>query len=98
MSHPVIHYFETLDQRPLERMVLIISGMLLLWVLEGAIPLLTLQYKKNKWRHAAINFSFTIIHLLIHTGFAFFILLLSDAAKHYQFGLIHWFHASTLWT
>ncbi|MCY7422124.1 MAG: sterol desaturase family protein [Chitinophagaceae bacterium] len=90
------NYFQTLGQRPLERLLLLVSGMLLLWLLEGGIPLLTLRYKKNKLRHATVNFSFTIIHLIIHTGFAVLIILLSDWTRLQHFGIIQWVGASTL--
>ena len=53
-------------------MFLIVSGMLLLWLLEGAIPFMSMRYKRHKWGHASVNFTFTVIHLVIHTGFAFF--------------------------
>src|SRR4051812_20325151 len=98
MLQHIIDYFQTLDKHPVERMIILVAGMLLLWLLEGAIPLIALQYKKSKWRHASINFSFTVIHLIIHTGFAVFIVLISDACKTNGFGLISWLHASVFWT
>jgi sterol desaturase/sphingolipid hydroxylase (fatty acid hydroxylase superfamily) len=94
MWQNLIEYFQTLDHRPLERMVFLVGGMMLLWIIEGAIPFVSMQYKKSKWRHASINFSFTVIHLIIHTGFAFFIVLLSDFCREYKFGLVHWTRAS----
>src|SRR5690606_32537247 len=72
--------------------------MLFLWILEGAIPLLGMKYKKNKWRHASINFTFTVIHLLIHTGFAFFIVLLSGIAKENEWGIVNWMSLTVFWT
>jgi sterol desaturase/sphingolipid hydroxylase (fatty acid hydroxylase superfamily) len=98
MWQTLIDHFQTLEQRPVERMLLLMGGMLLLWMLEGAIPLLSMEYKKNKIRHASINFSFTAIHLLIHTGFAFFIILISDITRTSGFGIIQWLNASVLWT
>jgi sterol desaturase/sphingolipid hydroxylase (fatty acid hydroxylase superfamily) len=94
----IIDYFSTLEQHPVQRMVFLVGGMLLLWILEGAVPLLSLQYRKNKWRHAGINFSFTVIHLLIHTGFAVFIILLSDWTRAAGFGLTQWLGTGTLAT
>lgn len=85
-----IDYFQTLEQRPMERMLFLVSGMLLLWLIEGAIPLLLLRYRKTKWRHAAVNFSFTIMHLVLHTGFAILIVLLSDLSSTKNFGIVHW--------
>src|SRR5688500_105428 len=94
MWSSILDYFQTLEQRPVERMAFLVAGMLLLWLFEGAIPLLSLRYKKTKWRHASINLSFTVIHLIIHTGFAVLIVLLSDATKREGFGLVHWTNAS----
>jgi sterol desaturase/sphingolipid hydroxylase (fatty acid hydroxylase superfamily) len=96
MFQSFVDYFQTLEHRPLERLIFLVGGMLLLWMIEGAIPLLTLQYRKNKVRHAAVNLSFTAIHLVIHTGFAIFIVVLSDSTKSAGFGIIHWFHASVV--
>jgi sterol desaturase/sphingolipid hydroxylase (fatty acid hydroxylase superfamily) len=75
-------------------MAYLVGGILLLWLLEAAIPLLSLHYKKNKVRHASVNFTFTVIHLLIHTSFAVLIVLLSDACKRNGFGLTYWLNAS----
>src|SRR5687767_3278154 len=98
MWQQITAYFGTLEQRPLERMAFLVGGMLLLWLIEGAIPLLSLKYKKNKWRHAGINFTFTVIHLIIHTGFAVLIILLADWCKSTGFGLAHWLNASVFGT
>ncbi len=98
MWESLIDYFQTLESRPVERLVFLVGGMLLLWMIEGAIPLLSLQYKKTKLRHASINFSFTLIHLLIHTGFAIFIIAVSDACRNSGIGITNWFHTSVAWT
>jgi sterol desaturase/sphingolipid hydroxylase (fatty acid hydroxylase superfamily) len=98
MWQNIIDHFQTLERHPVERMFLLVGGMLLLWMLEGAIPLLVLSYKKNKWRHASINLSFTVIHLIIHTGIAVLIVMISDACKRNDIGLVNWIHASTFWT
>ncbi len=94
MWDSLLRYFNTLEERPLERMAFIVGSMLILWFIEGAIPLLPLRYKKNKLRHAAVNIFFTVIHLVIHTGFGVLIVLLSDWAAQNQFGLVYWLHAS----
>lgn len=97
MWDSIIEYFQTLEQRPAERMAFLVGGLLLFWIIEGSIPLLSLNYKKNKLRHAGINFSFTVIHLIIHTFLAILIVKLSDWCKLNGFGLVHWLNASTLW-
>ena len=93
MWNDVINYFSTLEQRPLERMALLVGGLLLFWIIEGAIPLMPLRYRKNKWNHAAVNFGFTVIHLVIHTLLAILIVALSDWCRTQQFGLVYWFGA-----
>lgn len=94
----IINYFQTLEQHPVQRLAFLVAGLLLFWIIEGAIPLFSLQYKKNKIRHAAVNFGFTIIHLIIHTGIAVLIVLLADWCKQQSFGLVYWLHADVLLT
>jgi sterol desaturase/sphingolipid hydroxylase (fatty acid hydroxylase superfamily) len=98
MLDNIINHFSTLEQRPVERMAFIIGAMLILWIIEGAIPLLALKYKKTKLKHAAVNLTFTVIHLIIHTGFGILIVKLSDWAAAKQFGLVYWFNASVIVT
>ena len=81
MWNRIIEYFSTLEQRPIERMAFLVGGLLIFWIIEGAIPLLRLTYKKNKLRHAAVNFSFTVIHLAIHTLLSILKNFLSDWIK-----------------
>lgn len=96
MWENIIDHFQTLEHRPVERMILLVGGMLLLWIIEGAVPLIALQYRKTKWKHASVNLTFTFIHLVIHTGFGILIVLLSDACKSANFGLVHWLNASVI--
>lgn len=94
----IIAYFSTLEQHPVQRMVFIVGGLLIFWIIEGAIPLLPMSYKKTKGRHAVINLSFTFIHLIIHTFLAIFIVILSDWCKENQFGLVYWLNSNVLGT
>jgi sterol desaturase/sphingolipid hydroxylase (fatty acid hydroxylase superfamily) len=94
----IIGYFSTLEQRPAERMTYIIGIMIVLWIIEGAIPLLPLKYKKSKQKHAIVNLSFTLMHLVIHTGFGFLIVKLSDWAAVNQFGLVSWLNTSVIFS
>ena len=93
MLEQVLQYFETLDQHPGQRMAFLVGGLLLFWIIEGSIPLLQPVYKKNKLRHAVVNFGFTIIHLVIHTFLAVLIVMLSDWCSLQQFGLVYWSNA-----
>ena len=93
MFHNLIQYFETLEQHPLQRMAILVSGLLFFWIIEGSIPLLQLQYTKSKIKHAATNFGFTVIHLVIHTFLAVLIVMLSDWCRVQQFGIVYWLNA-----
>jgi len=92
----IINHFKTLEQRPLERLLMLVSGLLIFWILEGAIPLMKLNYKKNKLKHAYTNFGFTIIHLAIHTFLALVIIRISDWCIQYHFGLVQLLNANVL--
>mgnify|MGYP001381086798 CR=1 FL=1 len=90
----IITHFSTLEERPLERMAILVGGLLLFWIIEGAIPLIPMAYKKNKGRHAAVNLGFTVIHLVIHTLLAILIIRLSDWCNDSGFGMVYWFHSN----
>ena len=94
----ILDHFQTLEQRPLERMAILVGGLLVFWILEGAIPLLPMHYKKTKRRHAGVNLLFTVIHLIIHTGLAVLIIKLSDWCLQYGFGMVYWFHSGIIMT
>ena len=94
----LLEYFQTLEHRPLERMAILVGGLLLFWIIEGAIPLFSLNYKKTKLRHAGVNLVFTVIHLIIHTFLALLIIKLSDWCLQAGFGLVYWFNANILAT
>ncbi|MEJ8817350.1 sterol desaturase family protein [Lacibacter sp. H407] len=96
MWNQILEHFQTLEQRPLERMAILVGGLLLFWIIEGAIPLFSLNYKKTKLRHAGVNFVFTVIHLIIHTFLAILIVGLSDWCADAKFGLVYWTNANVL--
>ena len=95
MWNDIRDYFNTLENHPVQRMIFLVGGLLLFWILEGAIPLIQLRYKKNKFRHAGINLFFTVIHLIIHTVLAILIVMLSDWCRDQSFGIVYWTHANT---
>jgi len=95
MWNDIRDYFNTLENHPVQRMIFLVGGLLIFWILEGAIPLIQLRYKKNKFRHAGINLFFTVIHLIIHTVLAILIVMLSDWCRDQSFGIVYWTHANT---
>lgn len=98
MWDKILQYFSTLEKHPVDRMAFLVGGLLLFWIIEGAIPLLPMHYKKNKMRHAAVNFGFTVIHLIIHTLLAILIVLLADWCAAQSFGLVYWLKAGAVLT
>jgi sterol desaturase/sphingolipid hydroxylase (fatty acid hydroxylase superfamily) len=98
MWQEIVRHFETLEHRPAERMALIVGGLLLFWIVEGAIPLVQPAYRKTKIRHAGVNLAFTMMHLIIHTFLAIVIVLISDWCKSNGFGLVYWLNAGILGT
>ena len=93
MWEAIIEHFQTLEQRPIERMAILVGGLMFFWIIEGAVPLVKLQYKKNKWRHALVNMGFTLMTLAIQMVLAIFIVKLSDWCKENEFGLVYWLNA-----
>jgi sterol desaturase/sphingolipid hydroxylase (fatty acid hydroxylase superfamily) len=93
MWQEIIHHFESLEERPAERMALIVGGLLFFWIIEGTIPLVQPSYKKTKIRHAGVNLAFTLMHLVIHTFLAILIVLISDWCSENEFGFVYWLHA-----
>lgn len=93
MWEQLIQHFQDLEQRPLERMAMLVGGLLFFWILEGALPLFPLRYKKTKLRHASVNFVFTVIHLIIHTFLAILIVALSDWCRTTETGIVYWVNA-----
>jgi sterol desaturase/sphingolipid hydroxylase (fatty acid hydroxylase superfamily) len=89
----ILHFFETLQAHPLQRMGILIGGLLFFWILEGAIPLLPLRFRKTRVRYAGINLFFTFMHLIIHGLLALVIIIISDWCRQHQFGLVYWLDA-----
>lgn len=87
----IIEYFTNLESRPLERLAILTGAILVLWVIENGIPLVTLHYKKNKLKHAFVNFTFTLFHLVIHAALAVFVVFACDWSTKHQFGIVNWF-------
>lgn len=86
----LIGYFSDLQNHPLQRGAFFVGSLVFLWSIESIIPLVDTHYKKTKGRHALTNLSFTVVHFVIHTVLAVFILQLSDWTAAHHFGLVYW--------
>ncbi len=89
----VIDYFENIPS--LHRAMLIISGISLLWIIEGIIPLKLKTY--HKWKHAFPNFFFILTTVAVNVSLAFLLLLSSDWTQRTGFGIISMLNDFPLW-
>ena len=89
----ILNYFETIPS--LHRSIILVGGITLFWILEGAVPLFKFNYKK--WNHAIPNFFFTLTTVLINFGLAFLLLKSADWVQANNFGLINWLPEMPLW-
>jgi len=81
----IINYFTSIPSET--RTLMLIGGIVLFWILEGALPLFSFQYKKL--RHAGINLLLTTIQLLIGLLFAGALLKISDWTVTNNFGILN---------
>jgi sterol desaturase/sphingolipid hydroxylase (fatty acid hydroxylase superfamily) len=86
----ILEYFNNLEHKPLHRLAFLAGSILILWIIEGGIPLITMRYKKTKFRHAMINFAFTFFHLIIHAILAVYVVLICDWCVNNHFGVVQW--------
>ena len=89
----IINYFETIPSS--HRSIILVGGLTLFWLLEGAVPLFRFNYKK--WKHAIPNIFFTITTIVINFGLAFLLLNSADWVKANDFGIINWLPEMPLW-
>jgi sterol desaturase/sphingolipid hydroxylase (fatty acid hydroxylase superfamily) len=82
----IVDYFSSISSA--HRTLILVSGIVLFWVIESAVPLFPLRY--SKLRHAGVNFFFTLTTILVNFALAFILLSASDWAQSYRFGLLHW--------
>ncbi|GEP92963.1 Sterol desaturase/sphingolipid hydroxylase, fatty acid hydroxylase superfamily [Chitinophaga terrae (ex Kim and Jung 2007)] len=91
----MVNFFEHIPSS--WRTVILISGLVLLWILEGIAP--RFHFKGNKYRHAGTNLFFTLTTVIINTSLAFLIVKISRFTTAQQFGLLYlvklplWLHA-----
>lgn len=89
----IFNYFETIPSS--HRSILLVGGITLFWILEGAIPLFNFKY--NKWKHAWPNIFFTLTTIFINFGLAFILLKSADWVWENKFGIINWLPETPLW-
>jgi sterol desaturase/sphingolipid hydroxylase (fatty acid hydroxylase superfamily) len=81
----IVDFFEHIS--PLTRSLLLAGGLMFFWILEGAIPLFRLNYRKV--RHAGLNLFFTLTTVIVNFAFAILIVEASSEVTARKFGLLH---------
>ena len=82
----LITYFETIPSS--HRSLILVGGITLFWLLEGAIPLFKFNYRK--WKHALPNLFFTLTTVIVNFVLAFLLLKTSYWTVTHNFGIINW--------
>lgn len=89
----LIQYFGHIPSS--HRSAILVGGIMFFWLVEGSWPLFQFQY--NKWRHAGINFFFTLTTILVNFPLAFILVKSSSWAVDNQFGILHLIPNLPLW-
>ncbi|WP_417592805.1 sterol desaturase family protein [Owenweeksia hongkongensis] len=89
----ILTYFETIPS--LHRSLILVGGITLFWILEGALPLF--RFKYHKWKHAVPNIFFTLTTIVINFALAFLLLMSADWVRDNNFGIINWLPEMPLW-
>jgi len=69
------------------RTIILMSGLLLLWIIEGMAP--RFRFSNNRYKHAGTNLFFTLTTIIVNTGLAFLIVKASRWTSDQQFGLLY---------
>lgn len=81
----IINFFTGIPSET--RTAILLGGIVLFWILEGALPLFSFQYKKI--RHAGINLLLTLIQLVIGLFFAGLLLKITQWTGVNNFGILN---------
>ena len=89
----LLNYFETIPSS--HRSIILVGGLTIFWLLEGAMPLF--KFKYQKWQHAIPNLFFTLTTIIINFVLAFLLLQSADWVVANNFGLLNWLPEMPLW-
>lgn len=89
----LLHYFENIPS--LHRVIIIVGGLTVFWIIEGIVPLFGFKY--HKWKHAIPNIFFTLTTILVNLPLAFLFLKASDWVMVNNFGILNWLPHMPLW-
>ena len=77
------------------RSAILVGGILFFWIIEGTWPLFGYQYQK--WKHAGVNFFFTLTTIFVNFPLAFILVKSSTWAVDNNFGILHIFPNLPYW-
>ncbi len=82
----IADYFATIPSA--HRALILVGGIALFWMWEGAAPLVRSPYRKLS--HALLNLFFTATSVVVNFALAFLLLLASEWASSRAFGVLFW--------
>jgi len=94
MLDSIVEYFENISS--LHRTIILVGGIALFSLIESAIPLMSLQYRR--WKHAGINIFFTFTTIIVNFFLAFILVKSSDMVVVNNFGIVQWLNLKTITT
>jgi sterol desaturase/sphingolipid hydroxylase (fatty acid hydroxylase superfamily) len=86
-----VHYWEHISS--LQRMVILMGGMIFFWFAEGYYPLFHFSYKRYK--HAGINLLFLATTIILNLVFGIATIAVCNYVTQHKIGLINWFSLPT---
>jgi sterol desaturase/sphingolipid hydroxylase (fatty acid hydroxylase superfamily) len=89
----LVAYFSHIP--PAHRTFIIVGGLTFFWLIESAVPLFKMNYRK--WPHAGTNLFFTFTTILVNFCMAFLLLRGLDWANSVGFGILNWLPQLPLW-
>ena len=84
-----VQYFETIPSS--HRSLILVGGITVFWLIESAVPLFSAEY--GKWKHAGVNFFFTLTTIVVNFVLAFILVWASQWVAAADFGLLQWIDA-----
>ncbi|TXF86690.1 sterol desaturase family protein [Neolewinella aurantiaca] len=82
----IVDYFTTIPSS--HRSLILVGGITIFWLIESAVPLFANTY--GKWKHAGINFFFTLTTIIVNFILAFILVRTSEWVVAADFGLLQW--------
>ena len=92
MLDSIVDYFANISS--LHRTIILVGGIAFFSLIESAVPLMSLNYKR--WKHAGINIFFTVTTILVNFFLAFILVMSSDWVVAHDFGIVQWLNLTTL--